>query len=55
MLSSCCFGIADEHNIKIGGVKKIVPNLDKTIKYVLYYRNLQLHLSLGMILTKIGF
>ena len=34
-------------------VEKLVPNLRNKERYVLHYRNLQLHLSLGMRLTKI--
>ena len=45
--------IAIEYGIKIGGVNKLIPNLDNKSKYVLHYRNLQLYLSLGMKLTKI--
>ena len=33
--------------------KKLVPNLQPKIRYVLHYRNLQLYLSLGMQLTKV--
>ena len=32
---------------------KLIPNLGSKTNYVLYYRNLQLYLSLGMKLTKI--
>ena len=53
MLSTYCKKIADEYDIKVGDVKKLVPNLGKKTKYVLHYRNLQLYLSLGMKLTKI--
>ena len=53
MLSAYCKKIADEYDIKVGDVKKLVPNLGKKTKYVLHYRNLQLYLSLGMKLTKI--
>ena len=45
--------IADEYEIKVGDVKKLIPNLGNKTNYVLYYKNLQLHLSLGMKVTKI--
>ena len=53
MLSKCCKEIADKQEIKVGDVKKLIPNLGNKTKYVLHYRNLQLYLSLGMKLTKI--
>ena len=53
MLSGYCKEIADKYQIKIGDVKKLVPNLGNKSNYVLHYRNLQLYLSLGMRLTKI--
>ena len=53
MLSIYCKNIADKYNIKVGDVKKLIPNLGNKTKYVLYYRNLQIYLSLGMKLTKI--
>ena len=53
MLSTYCEKIADEYDIKVGDVKKLIPNLRNKTKYVLHYRNLQLYLSLGMKLTKI--
>ena len=34
-------------------VNKLVPNLGNKSKYVVHYRNLQLHLPLGMKLTKV--
>ena len=34
-------------------MNKLVPNLGNKSKYVLHYKNLQLHLSLGMKLTKV--
>ena len=40
-------------NIKVGDVKKLIPNLGNKTKYVLHYKSLQLHLFLGMKLTKI--
>ena len=51
MLSTYCKKIADEYDIKVGNVKKLIPNLNNETKYVLHYRNLQLYSSLGMKLT----
>ena len=42
MLSAYCKKIADEYDIKVGNVKKLIPNLNNKTKYVLHYRNLQL-------------
>ena len=53
MLSKYCKKIADKYEIKIGDVKKLVSNLGNKTNYVVHYRNLQLHLSLRMKLTKI--
>ena len=53
MLPDYCKKIADDYVIKVGDVKKLIPNLGKKTNYVLHYRNLQLYLSLGMKLTKI--
>ena len=53
MLSKYCKEIADKYEIKVGDVKKLIPNLGNKTKYVVHYRNLQLYLSLGMKLTKI--
>ena len=39
--------------MKVGYVKKLIPNLGNKTNYVVHYRNLQLYLSLGMKLTKI--
>ena len=52
-VSNNMLSIADEYGIKVGNVKKLIPNLNNKTKYVLYYRNLHLYLSLGMKLTKI--
>ena len=52
-LSNYCFSIASEYGIKIGGINKLVPNLDIKSKYVSHYRNLELYLSLGMKLTEV--
>ena len=53
MFLGYCKEIVDKYQIKIGDVKKLVPNLGNKSNYVLHYRNLQLHLSLGMRLTKV--
>ena len=53
MLSKYCKEIADEYDIKIGDVKKLIPNSGNKTKYVFHYRNLQLYLFLGVKLTKI--
>ena len=52
MLSQYCSSIANKYGIKIGGVKKLIPNLGIKSKYVVHYRNLKLHLSLVMKLAK---
>ena len=53
MLSDYCKKIADEHEIKVDDVKKLISNLGKETNYVVHYRNLQLYLSLEMKLSKI--
>ena len=53
MLSKYCKKSADKYDIKVGYVKKLIPNLRNKTKYVLHYRNLQLYLFLGIKLTKI--
>ena len=53
MLSRYCKKIADECEIKVGDVKKLIPNLGNKTNYVVHYRNLQLYLSLKMKLSKI--
>ena len=53
MLSKYCKKIAYKYRIKVGDVKKLIPNLGNETKYVLHYRNLQLCFALGMKLTKI--
>ena len=45
MLSKCCKEIADKYEIKVGKIKKLIPNLANKTKYVLHYKNLQLYLS----------
>ena len=53
MLSNYFKRIADMNEIKVGDVKKLIPNLGHKTNYVVHYRNLQLYLSLRMKLTKI--
>ena len=53
MLSDYCNKIADEYEIKVGDVIKLIPNLGNKTNYVLHYKNVQLYLSLGMKLAKI--
>ena len=53
MLSNYCKDIADRYEIKIGGVKKLIPNLDDKVKYVVHYKNIKYYLSLRMKLVKI--
>ena len=48
MLSDYCKKIADQYGIKVGYLKKLVPNLDNKTKYIVHYKILQLHLSLEM-------
>ena len=53
VLSNYCKSIADKYNIKVGDVKKLIPNLANKSKCVLHYRNIQLYVSLGKKVTKI--
>ena len=53
MSSDFCKKFADKYEIKVGYVRKLIPNLGSKTKYVLHYRDLPLYLSLGMKLTKI--
>ena len=53
MLSKYCNEIADKYNIKVGDIKKLIPNLGNKTKYVVHYKNFQLCLSLEIKLTKI--
>ena len=53
MLSKCCKDIVDWHNIKVGGVKKLIPNLHDKTKYVVHYKHLLYYFSLEMKLKKI--
>ena len=53
ILSDYCKKVANEYEIKVVDVRKLVPNLGNKTNYVLHSRNLQFYLSLGMKLTKI--
>ena len=53
MLSRYCSDIANNHEIKVGGVKKLIPNRSNKVKYVVHYRNLEYYLSLGIKLIKV--
>ena len=53
MLPDSCRKIAGKYGIKVSGVQKLVANLDSKSKYVVHYRNVQLYLTLEMILTKV--
>ena len=52
-LSDYCLEIANEHNITLGSVKKLVPNLMDKNSDAIHYRNLQQCLELGLKLKKI--
>ena len=45
MLSKYCKKIGDKYEIKVGDVKKLIPNLGNKTNYIVHYRNLQLYLS----------
>ena len=51
MLSKYYKKIADEYEIKVGDVKKLIPNIGNKTNYVVHYKNLKLYLSLGMKMT----
>ena len=40
MLSDYCKKVADKYEIKVGNVKKLIPNLGNKTNYVLHYRDL---------------
>ena len=53
IFSRYCSDIPDKYGIKIGRVKKLIPNLGDKVKYVVHYKNFQYYLSLGTKLTKV--
>ena len=52
-MSNYCKRLAGKYEIKVGDVKKLIPNLGNKTNYVVDYKNLQSYLSLGMKWTKI--
>ena len=53
MLSDYCKKSADQYEIKVDNVEKLIANLGNKTNYVVHYKNIQLFLSLGMKLNKI--
>ena len=53
MIISILFRNKKEHDIKTGGINKLVPNLMPKYNYVVPYRNLQYYLSQELILKKV--
>ena len=53
MLSKYCSDIANKYGIKVGDVKKLIPNLSDKVRYVVHYKNLQCYLSLGIKLLNV--
>ena len=53
ILPHYCKKLTDEYRAKVGVVMKLILNLDNKSNYIVHCKNLQLHLSLGMRLTKI--
>ena len=53
ILSNYCKEFADWYDIKVGGVKKLILNLNDKKEHVDHYKNLKYYLSLGMKLVKI--
>lgn len=52
MLSQYCERIREKYGITIGQVRKLISTMKDKNNYVLHYRNLQLHLDLGLKITK---
>ena len=48
MLSEYQLKIIDLHNIRIGNVKKLVPNFFDKEKYEIHYENSHIHFRLGL-------
>ena len=52
MLSKYCKDIVDIYGIKVGGVKKLIPNLYDKFRYPVHYKYLKYYFSLGIKLVK---
>ena len=48
MLLHYCKKIADEYGLKVGDVRRLIPNLGGKTNYIVHYKNLQSYLSLIM-------
>ena len=53
LLSPYRLEIKKEHDIKVGVVNKLIPNLMPRKNYVVHYRNLKYYLLKGLILKKV--
>ena len=53
MLSPLQLKIKNKHNIKVGGINKLILNLMEKKNYVVYYRDLKYYSSQGLILRKV--
>ena len=52
-MSNYCTKIVDKYRIKVGDVKKLIPNLENKTNYIVDYKYFQLYLFLVMKPTKI--
>ena len=53
MLSEYCNKISEKYKIPFGMVNKLIPMLNNKKEYIVYYRNLQLYMDLGLKVTKV--
>ena len=53
MLSPYCLKIKNKHDIKLGDINKLTPNLMSKKNYVVHYRHLKYYISQGLILKKV--